>query len=47
MYIIITGNPVMGFTFHGPFDDSNEAMDYADQVGDEWWVTQLTAPEAE
>lgn len=44
-YQIMTGNPVDGFAFVGPYDDeefaTSEAEKYADQ---EWWVIALTPP---
>lgn len=44
-YILIFGNPVEGFTFRGPFDTQEEAVDYADPIMEEWWTAELTLPE--
>ena len=42
--IIITGNPVDGFTYTGPFENYVEAVYAAEAVFDrldEWWVADL------
>lgn len=40
--IIITGNPVDGFSFFGPYANSGEAGDKAEGVRDtDYWVEQL------
>jgi hypothetical protein len=46
--IIITGNPVDGFKYHGPFDTPDSAIDYEEHVLDEgvdWWIAPLVTPE--
>jgi hypothetical protein len=46
MYIVIIGNPVTGFTFQGPFDNEDEASDYAGNVEDnEAWYAPLELPD--
>ena len=42
-YIVITGNPVDGFTYTGPFDTFDEAHCWATefQTGDDWWIARL------
>lgn len=42
-YVLVTGDPIDGLSFHGPFDDSEEAMKYAEtHHGDEMcWVATL------
>jgi hypothetical protein len=42
-YILITGNPVQGFQYTGPFNDPEEAGNYALTSGTEadWWVAPL------
>ena len=47
MVIIITGNPVDGFTFIGPFNDSEEADAYAVEKlrGEEWWIADMSEPD--
>lgn len=44
--IVITGNPVDGLTFLGPFQDAATANEWADlmDVEPEWWVATLLAP---
>ncbi len=49
-YIIVTGNPVDGLEFIGPFDTDTEACEFgngdaymADHGGD-WWVSSMEAP---
>lgn len=43
--ILVTGNPVDGLSFIGPFTDDEEAMEYADQHygGTDWWLTTIEA----
>lgn len=42
MSIIVEGNPVDGFVFHGPFEDSDAAVEWAtnNPLGD-WWLANL------
>lgn len=42
--LVITGNPIDGFSYHGPFRNSEEANDWADDElrGEEWWVAHMT-----
>ena len=45
--IVVTGNPVDGFTFYGPFPSGQEAVEWADNAGrgdcdTDWWVAPLT-----
>lgn len=45
--IIITGNPVNGFTYYGTFSSVDEATDWAGlNLGGDWWVAELNKPEA-
>ena len=46
-YIIIYGDPVDGFTFCGPFDTHEDAIDYAERAGGEWTTAQIDPPEGE
>lgn len=40
--IIVTGNPVDGLEFFGPFEDGEEAFNYADKNRlEEWWTANL------
>lgn len=47
-YFIISGSPVYGFRYIGPFDGQKEAEDYArsqsENISKNWWVTELLAP---
>jgi hypothetical protein len=47
-YIIIFGDPIKGFNFRGPFDDHQDAADYADvnEPNEYWWVAELDPPDA-
>lgn len=40
-YIVLTGNPVTGLTFHGPFEDEQEAQQWVEGKYDEWLVAPL------
>lgn len=43
--IVITGDPVRGMQFHGPFPTHGDACRWGEASGyDDWWVTKLTAP---
>jgi hypothetical protein len=44
--IIITGNPVDGFTIVGPFENRDEAFDFGNWnlKDEEWWVDLLIDP---
>jgi hypothetical protein len=42
--IIITGDPVDGFSYIGPFEDYDAAVFYTDTVFDRydtWWIADL------
>lgn len=43
-HLIVTGNPVDGLTFHGPFDDPEAAASFGEETHAEWWLTTLTPP---
>lgn len=44
-YVVINGNPLDGFTITGPFDDSENALMFAQKNRDEcWWVTPINQP---
>ena len=41
-WIVIAGNPVDGLEFHGPFDSTHDAVEYAnEEIRDEWWLGKL------
>lgn len=47
MWIVISGNPIDGCSFYGPFKTRDQANDWADRnVANEydWWVTNLEEP---
>lgn len=46
-WLLVVGNVADGFTFHGPFDDAEEADEYAsDNVADgvQWNIVPLQKP---
>lgn len=46
MWITIIGNPVDGLSFYGPFENSEEAIDFGDRNADtDWWITELSKVE--
>jgi hypothetical protein len=47
-YIIVTGNPVDGFGYIGPFVDRDDAVRYSDCLSDlDWWIAEVNPPELE
>lgn len=44
--IVITGNPVDGFFFYGPFDSAEAAISWAEveHQGQSWWVAPMGLP---
>ena len=47
MQIVITGNPVDGLVFHGPFADHEAATRFAEQNFRtvDWWVAPIERTE--
>lgn len=46
MMIVVSGNPVDGLYFFGPFNNSEEAIEWAEQSREgEWWIAPLAATE--
>lgn len=45
-YIVVIGNPIDGFTHHGPFGDFEEASEFGDSnmISSEWWAVTLNPP---
>jgi hypothetical protein len=51
MWIVIVGNPLDGLAFHGPFEYSDSAVDWAETyavnwaeiyaVDLDWWVSEV------
>lgn len=48
-WIIVTGNPVDGFEFTGPYDTQSDASDAANNDGVvddvDYWIAKLNTPE--
>lgn len=47
-HILVTGNPVDGFRFLGPFPTVADASLYPDgliRFDDDWWIAPLERPE--
>lgn len=49
--LIISGNPADGFVFVGPFEDREEAIQWAEEARyanahESWWVADLLEPGA-
>jgi hypothetical protein len=46
--IVVTGNPIDGFAYHGPFDTFEDAEEWAQNAGvmGDWWITDLLPPVA-
>jgi hypothetical protein len=46
--VLMTGNPVDGFVFVGPFDNHESACDFAEACGHDlerdWWTADLADP---
>lgn len=46
--IIVTGNPVDGSEYVGPFPNATEAAEYADQfIGCDYWIASIDPPAME
>lgn len=42
-YIIVFGSPVEGFSYCGPFESHEDALDYAeDHRETSWWIAELS-----
>lgn len=46
-WIVITGNPVDGCNYIGPFDSREAAEDYIYHDSSDWWVVELQSPDTE
>jgi len=46
-HVGITGNPVDGLFFYGPFTTSEEAIEWAERNhdGQDWWIAPLASKE--
>ena len=45
--IVVSGNPIDGMTFTGPFPTSDDALAWAEGTDEHWWITTLASPEGE
>lgn len=45
-YVIVIGNPIDGITIYGPFENMEEAHEWAENNSDEWWCSYLYEPKA-
>jgi hypothetical protein len=45
-WILITGNVVDGLVFYGPFDDSEAAIDFGEDLNDvdNWTIAEVIKP---
>ena len=42
LWIVVSGNPIGGIEFHGPFDSADDANEYAaEELKGEWWLGKL------
>jgi len=51
-FVVIHGNPVDGFNFRGPFNNWQEAIDWADgeghlEVEADWWIAAVAPIDAD
>lgn len=43
-HVVISGNPVDGFAYYGPFEDSQTAIASAETITEaDWWIAELKA----
>lgn len=43
--VVITGNPLDGFSIFGPFDDFESATAFGESLNEEWWTAHVGRPE--
>jgi hypothetical protein len=43
-FILVTGNPVDGFNYTGPFPTSEAAMREGEGADGDWWIARLWQP---
>jgi len=48
LHILITGNPIDGLFFYGPYKTSEDAVTAAERenIGADWWIAPLAHPDA-
>ncbi|MCE5292964.1 MAG: hypothetical protein LLG14_27525 [Nocardiaceae bacterium] len=46
-YLVVTGNPIDGLFFYGPFPVREDADKWAERnhEGQDYWIAELTTPE--
>jgi hypothetical protein len=48
MWIIVTGNPIDGFRFYGPFSSSGDACQWTEDnskiIDPDWYLAELLRP---
>lgn len=44
--VLITGTPLDGFYFTGPFPDGNTAVEHGESQDGDWWIAMLDEPES-
>lgn len=47
MFVVVTGNAFDGQSIFGPFNDAEQANEWAENVQDDWWVVELLSPDPE
>lgn len=41
-YIVVSGNPIDGLFFNGPFEERDDAVTWAGiNLNDNWWIAEL------
>lgn len=50
MHLLVMGNPVEGFVYHGPFPSEDQALNWGIANfpdGEDWWPAKLESPDPE
>ncbi|MEA3639948.1 MAG: hypothetical protein VBE63_08390 [Lamprobacter sp.] len=45
MKLVISGDPVEGFAYYGPFQSIGDAIVWAEENLEQWWIAPLQNPE--
>ena len=43
--IVVMGSPTDGFSYWGPFFSDEDAIEWAESVDVDWWITTLQSPD--
>lgn len=43
-FIVVRGNPIDGFYYHGPFKTHEDALAFAEDSEEPWWIAELEEP---